>query len=60
MQKIVLFILKVVKFYGVKKCRLGGNIVIYTMDNKPFLEIEEPSDWCMMELVLNKKFRSLG
>jgi hypothetical protein len=40
--------------------KLGGNIGIYIVDNKSFLEIEEPSDWGVMELVLNKKFGSLG
>ena len=40
-----------------EKCRLGGNIGIHIMDDESFLEIDEPSDWDMMELILNKKFR---
>jgi CMP-N-acetylneuraminic acid synthetase len=40
-----------------EKCRLGGNIGIYIMDDESSFEIDEPLDWDMVELILNKKFR---
>lgn len=37
------------------RCRLGGKMGIYTMDESTAVEIDEPSDWPLVEAVLLKR-----
>ena len=37
------------------KCRLGGRIGIYEMPAETAFEIDEPADWQIVEMLLNKK-----
>ena len=37
------------------KCRLGGKIGIYEMPEETGIEIDEPSDWEMIEMLLEKR-----
>ena len=37
------------------KCRLQGRIGAYQMDEKTYFEIDEPSDWLIMEAIMNNR-----
>lgn len=42
-----------------QKCRLGGKIGFYEMEEESYFEIDEPSDWIIVEQLLKKKNNSL-
>ena len=37
------------------KCRLSGKVYTYEMDEETYFEIDEPSDWVVIEHLLKKK-----
>lgn len=39
------------------KCRISGNIGIYEMDEQTYFEIDEPSDWDMIDSLLRRQQR---
>lgn len=41
------------------KCRISGKISVQEMDVDSYLEIDEPKDWDLVELILEKKKKSI-
>lgn len=39
------------------KCRISGNIGIYEMHENTYFEIDEPSDWCIVEKLLEQQLK---
>ena len=42
------------------KCRVSGRIALYEMSEDTYFEIDEPSDWIIMEQLLNKRLESVN
>lgn len=42
------------------ECRLSGKIYAYEMDEETYFEIDEPSDWVVIEHLLKKKTHNQG
>ena len=43
-----------------ENCRLGGNICVYEMNEETFYEIDEPADWEIVQMLLEKKYRGVN